>query len=201
MKRILLIIIISNCIACSDNKHIESKKPSNSEKNNSNIESKQPIYPNAYSDTLNEKTTNKRIKFAPGITLNDFKVDAIDHKKYAALDLYSLDDAIRFRTQIRRAFSSETANFAGHYTIAIWGCGSPCQSSVLIDRKTGKIYESPSASLKYNFQVDSRMLIVNPPDSADYYSADCFYCKPIIYIFNEETKTFTETEYKTAEQE
>lgn len=34
-------------------------------------------------------------------------------------------------------------NFAGHYTVVIWSCGSPCLNMVIVDIETGKVYETP----------------------------------------------------------
>lgn len=138
-----------------------------------------------------DKISYASLRFEPYIGFGDFKVDAVDNKKYAALDFKSNKGAANFQTRIREGYSADTANFAGHYSFVYWGCGSPCLNSVLIDRKTGKIYDSPGASLGYEFHVDSRMLITNPPDTSGFYE-DCFYCKPIIYIFDEQTKTFNE---------
>jgi hypothetical protein len=52
-------------------------------------------------------------------------------------------------------------NFAGHYTLAIWGCGSPCQSGVVVDRITGKIYSGYNSSLSSEFKKDSKLIIRN----------------------------------------
>ena len=40
------------------------------------------------------------------------------------------------RTQARMG-----PNFAGHFTLAHWGCGSPCMSFVIVDARSGNIYE------------------------------------------------------------
>ncbi|WP_133159363.1 hypothetical protein [Solitalea longa] len=137
------------------------------------------------------KISHAYLKFELYIGFEDFPVDKIDHEKYANLDLKSNNEANNFRTNLREGYRADTANFAGHYSFVFWGCGSPCQSSLLIDRKTGKIYDSPSASVGYDFKVSSRMLIVNPPDTSGFYF-DCSHCKPIIYLFDEKTKTFRE---------
>jgi len=131
----------------------------------------------------------KLIKFQPKISFNDFLVKNIDTKNKAKLDLNSNKNASLFKTRLKNAYKSDSSNFAGHYNFVFWGCGSSCQSSLIIDRLTGKIYDSPVASLGYKFYAKSRMLIVNPPDSNGYYEY-CAYCKPIIYILNENTKTF-----------
>jgi hypothetical protein len=60
---------------------------------------------------------------------------------------------------------------------------------MIIDRLTGKIYQSPTLSLGYKFKSDSRMLIVNPPNEMGFYD-DCSNSKPIIYAFDENNKTF-----------
>ena len=54
----------------------------------------------------------------------------------------------KFQTQIRRQ-SGLPANFAGHYKIAEWGCGSSCVSIAIIDLKTGHVYDGPFSTLGY----------------------------------------------------
>lgn len=127
------------------------------------------------------------LKFEPNISFSDFEV-TIENVK-AEVDLNSNKSGTKFKTAIKREYDNVKSLFAGHYTLAYWGCGSPCQMSVIIDRRDGKIYDSPTASLGYKFEKDSRMLIVNPPDSLGYYDK-CSYCKPEIYILNEKTKKF-----------
>jgi hypothetical protein len=51
-----------------------------------------------------------------------------------------------FRTQIRDA-AKQGPNFAGRYTIADWGCGTSCEQMVVVDAKTGAVYESPFGPL------------------------------------------------------
>lgn len=150
-----------------------------------------------YGDTAIErdKISYASLRFEPYIGFDDFKVTKVDNKKYAELDLKSNGMARNYRTRLREGYKADSANFAGHYTFVFFGCGSPCQGSLVIDRKTGKVYDSPSASLGYDFRANSRMLIVNPPDTSGFYD-DCFYCKPIIYIFDEQTKTFNERQRK-----
>jgi hypothetical protein len=45
-----------------------------------------------------------------------------------------------YRTQIREQ-AQKGPNFAGHYTLAKWGCGSPCVEFVIIDAKSGAVYD------------------------------------------------------------
>jgi hypothetical protein len=48
-------------------------------------------------------------------------------------------------TLIRKAVLGG-ANFAGHYTVLEWGCGTSCGVYVIVDERTGKIFESPEIS-------------------------------------------------------
>ena len=142
-----------------------------------------------YGDTTIEKKKifYNAIKFEPYISFIDFKVPVESGK--AELDLNSNELGKEFRTVIRRDYNDEKFIFAGHYTLSSWGCGAPCQMGALIDRKTGKIYEIPMSASGYEFKPNSKMLIVNPPDSLGYYD-NVSYLKPEIYILNEETKKF-----------
>ncbi len=44
-----------------------------------------------------------------------------------------------FRTRLREA-AREKPNFAGHYILTAWGCGTSCLMGAVIDAKTGKVY-------------------------------------------------------------
>jgi hypothetical protein len=130
-------------------------------------------------------------KFKPHVHFDDFRVDSLYNKQPAAIDFSSNPGAKRFRTVITSAYQEEGLTFAGHYCFIEWGCGSPCQSCVIVDLKTGKIYDGVSAALGYQYQRDSRLLIVNPTDSSGYY-LDCGYCEPLVYVWNERDKRFEE---------
>lgn len=67
-----------------------------------------------------------------------------------------------FRTRLRQGAASEGITFGGKYTLVIWGCGTSCQSGAIIDRKTGEMIWLPTASLGYEYQADSTLIIVNP---------------------------------------
>lgn len=147
-----------------------------------------------YGDTTIQKDKIKEvlIKFEPYITFDDFKVSTENVK--AKLDLNSHELGRQFRTAIRESYNDHENLFAGHYTFATWGCGSPCQMNLLIDRRTGKIYDAPDSSVGSEFKKDSRMLIINPPEETNYFYNNCSYCKPEIYILNEITKKFEKKE-------
>jgi hypothetical protein len=51
-----------------------------------------------------------------------------------------------FRTKIIDA-AAKGPNFAGHYTVAEWGCGSGCTSLAVVDETTGKVFSAPFETL------------------------------------------------------
>ncbi|TKC86985.1 hypothetical protein FAZ69_19590 [Trinickia terrae] len=75
-----------------------------------------------------------------------------------------------FRTVIRNEFS-EPANFAGHYRVAIWGCGTDCRDFAILDKDTGSVYTMPGESEvngvmgnddeRINFRMDSKLFIIS----------------------------------------
>ncbi len=69
----------------------------------------------------------------------------------------------QFKTRITQA-NKETPNFAGKYSIVIWGCGTSCQAGVIIDRSTGIIIGYLPFVFEYGYEakIDSSLLIVNP---------------------------------------
>jgi hypothetical protein len=62
-------------------------------------------------------------------------------------------DAREFRTRLREA-AKRGADFAGHYTIASWGCGTGCLGWAVIDQKTGKVTFADGMTILDNFHVD-----------------------------------------------
>lgn len=86
-------------------------------------------------------------------------------------------DAREFRTVISNA-EKAGPNFAGHYTVATWGCGTACQRFAIVNSKTGAVIEFPNGSylddfiflgadsnvgIVYDYRIDSRLFIVGPP--------------------------------------
>jgi hypothetical protein len=105
-----------------------------------------------------------------------------------------------FRTMIRRGANSDV-EFAGHYTIPRWGCGTDCNGFVIVDSVSGTVYAGfgvaglpfdwlekhggPFAKERMEFHPDSRLLKINAcPNEAncglyDYVMVDGKGLKPI----------------------
>jgi len=73
-----------------------------------------------------------------------------------------------FRTMLRNG-AKEGPNFAGHFTVVQWGCGTNCLSGAIVDAKTGEVYQLPALGKEradyfesewLHFRPDSRLMIV-----------------------------------------
>lgn len=115
--------------------------------------------------------------YRPKSTFSDFKSEVFTGKLINP-DFSTNPDAKRFITTIEEK-CSKGINFAGHYTLVIWGCGTACQSGVIVDRKTGKIYDGYHSYLGSSFKKDSRLLVKNVGaiDSITNQINNCPYCE------------------------
>jgi hypothetical protein len=89
-----------------------------------------------------------------------------------AAPVLSSQHARMFRTQLRNAMKVGP-NFAGHYTLARWGCGSGCTSVAIIDAISGQVWfppfeiedartdGGPNCSRSSDFQIDSELLVAS----------------------------------------
>jgi len=90
----------------------------------------------------------------------------------ADLDLTSHPRAKIFKSVLSSAYS-KGPNFAGHYTVATWGCGSPCQLVAVMNHEDGKVFFLPhSTQVGSDFKLDSNLFITNPPEVLDEYRAE-----------------------------
>ena len=69
-------------------------------------------------------------------------------------------------TRISKA-ASAGPNFAGHYRVVDWGCGSSCGVYVIVDEESGKVFAPPEISKGVDlgfagpkFRVDSSLMVV-----------------------------------------
>ncbi len=60
----------------------------------------------------------------------------------------------QFRTRIRQSMQ-QGPNFAGHYIVATWGCGSGCMQFVVTDAVSGRVYDPPMKSVAFHFGPDA----------------------------------------------
>lgn len=80
----------------------------------------------------------------------------------AGVDFSSRPEARKFYSVITNG-AKFGPNFAGHYTVVSWGCGTNCQGTAIVDANTGRINEYGLLSTNgLDFRRDSNLLIVNP---------------------------------------
>jgi len=115
-------------------------------------------------------------KYNPKTSFKDYQV-AMYEGKLANPDFSTDPDAKRFITRIKNE-CAKGINFAGQYTLVTWGCGSPCQSGVVVDRKTGAIFGGYGTALGSEFKKDSKMIIrnVGAIDTTTSLIKVCAYC-------------------------
>lgn len=92
----------------------------------------------------------------------DYPVKEKFRGKRARIDFRSCPMARRFRTMLGVA-ADIGPNFAGHYGVNSWGCGTECVQIGIVNLKNGKVYMPGfAASLDIETRAESRLLIINP---------------------------------------
>jgi hypothetical protein len=108
-------------------------------------------------------------------TFEEFSVPEVFQGKPVAPRLKGSSEELR--TRINEA-AKEGPDFAGHYTIVIWGCGSACALMAIINTQTGAAKEGPFRTLGHfwtygyygdtadteapyiDYRVNSRLLVL-----------------------------------------
>ena len=116
---------------------------------------------------------------------------AVERTRAKAINYRSNPGARSFRTRLSNALRGGV-NFAGHYILTGWGCGTGCTIAAIIDARTGNVYSPDEFSgidatygddysdEQLKFRKNSRMLIISgrpgsraenetAPPSGDYY--------------------------------
>jgi len=123
---------------------------------------------------------------ADTIRLSDIPKDAPRSQDYPAkpydgpnaiADVRSDPRSRMYRTQLR-GWATEKPNFAGHYILATWGCGTGCTQIAVIDALTGKVFHPAGARTNSVADVHEELLVGgdSSPRRADFgalqYSVD-----------------------------
>ncbi|MDQ3818749.1 MAG: hypothetical protein M3362_13865 [Acidobacteriota bacterium] len=99
-------------------------------------------------------------------TFNQYSVKA-EKVRNVQVNLRSHKDARLFRTNLRRA-AKKGVNFAGHYILTGWGCGTNCADYAIIDARSGRVFfprELAGAGFGFCDLPDDAEPIVFRPDS------------------------------------
>jgi len=103
----------------------------------------------------------------------------VERPRITAIDFKKNPDARTYRTRLTEALRNGV-NFAGHFIVAGWGCGTGCTNAAVIDTFTGKIhwpeqfynvdatYGEGYSDVQLDFKKNSRLLIIHGrPGSKD----------------------------------
>src|ERR1043166_5084097 len=97
----------------------------------------------------------------PPPTFQDYNVTHIYKDKPATPVLRTREDR-EYRTRIRQG-AAKGANFAGHYAVVILGCGTQCDSFLIVDVQNGRVFAR--AQKEYTcapyYNLDSRLLVTD----------------------------------------
>jgi len=108
-------------------------------------------------------------KYVPKYRFVDYKVEKSYTGSLAKPDFSTDPPAREYKTVIGERCSDSAVNFAGHYTIAEWGCGTQCGVMAVIDRTNGRVFysnnyipfDTADGHWGIDYRKDSKLVIVN----------------------------------------
>lgn len=68
----------------------------------------------------------------------DYHIGPEAPARHPRVDTKTTSIGRRYRTVLRNGIASG-ANYAGHYAVVVWGCGSSCSSFAVVNLKTGQV--------------------------------------------------------------
>lgn len=98
-------------------------------------------------------------------------------------DSHPNSEAIRDRLEM---LVGRAANFAGHYILAGFGCGTACQTVTIVDVDTGDILMPTTSFEGTCYSLSSRLLIVNPYIADSYGDALPAYAYTYYYLMGDQ---------------
>jgi hypothetical protein len=130
-----------------------------------------------------ENSVDTFLKFNSRINDSLFYKEPIEIKLIKKLDFSEYEYKKRFVTRIKEGVAEKGVNFAGHFCFVYWGCGSPCKLSAVVDLNTGIVYNGLSSEIGYEFRKNSKLMIVNPPDSSRWFNKNVLWQQPSQYVW------------------
>jgi major membrane immunogen (membrane-anchored lipoprotein) len=160
------------------------------------------LHVKSYDDTIykdsmmlvikSEKSVDTLFKFHSNLGNKKFEVKVKNLKLNKSLNFKKYEYKKMFITVTKEGVKEDGVNFAGKFCFVYWGCGSPCQTSAVVDMESGIVYNGLPSSVGYKFKKNSRILILNPPeDSTNYYPKHRWVPYPKEYVWA--GKRFVET--------
>lgn len=143
---------------------------------------------------INEEAQNTSVSICDEyLSTIDDSVTEIYQGDTATVNFDSLPEAKLYQTNIADQVATGP-NFAGHYTVATWGCGTECQGFAIVDNKTGDIIKYQPviefrASSGLSYSINSNILIFNAKSyNQDY--LDSIQAKPVKEILENDSNAY-----------
>jgi hypothetical protein len=98
----------------------------------------------------------------------------------APFDFKRNKDYRDYKTRINAGLK-EGANFAGHYTVIRWGCGTECAVGLIVDTETGEYGASFQSCGSEGYRPDSSLFIINTEQNDPFLPEAC---KPQYFLWD-----------------
>jgi hypothetical protein len=119
----------------------------------------------AFAESLNELPSKKCAAYNFDQYCTDYSNSVISKKPILVTKL-----AKQYKTVITASIK-QPVNFAGHYRVVTWGCGTDCRGFAIVNKLTGLVYTLPKVEYvagvmgndedRLQFQVVSKLFIIN----------------------------------------
>ena len=129
------------------------------------------------------------IKYNQRYQFEDFPVD-VYKGELSPPDFSTYKEAKSFITRIIQG-SKRRPNFAGNLNFIDWGCGTNCKSGVILNSKTGEIYEGINTAWGFLSKPSSRLLIAEYglfENQEKEWLPFCSFCIPKYYVWDSAQK-------------
>jgi hypothetical protein len=166
IKTIIFVLTLFFFISCNQTNEAKIQTPILSEVNK--VDSIR-VFGDSMLIIKHENSFDTLVKFNSLLANSQYYVKPLNIKGNKKLDFSHYEYEKMFITRTTNEVREKGFNFAGHYSFVYWGCGSACKLSAVVDLKTGMVYNGPSGGIGYSFKKDSKILIVNQLDTADFY--------------------------------
>lgn len=179
LKHLLLLFLIPVAVACNSGnekeKTIASTHPA-LEEQLADDSLTTPIH----NDTSSDLYQRYRITMEEYESDAAYAVQGVYRGSMPLLNESSHPDAGTFKNSLQEGLRNGV-NFAGKFTVVTVGCGTTCQQHFIVNRESGEITDKIQSSIGAKYSANSRIFIVNPPDSTFNYS-ECHSCMPEAYV-------------------
>ena len=102
------------------------------------------------------------------IEFEQYPVERIS-ARFSSKPIFTTKLTKQYKTVITNAMQ-DPVNFAGHYRVVTWGCGTDCRGFAIVDKVSGKTYTLPGVEFvsgvmgneeaRLQFKTDSRLFII-----------------------------------------